>query len=342
MDELEDVAPATRGVVRLPAGSTRVTDADEEVFLLYTGLAARNAADSSAGFRGLGHINSREDSLMITFELGVPETTDECREMPIAAAHKKRTAAKGKARGKKVLPEHTLEVEIVQDKTALRSRKGDTGSVLWHASVDFAQTILRQLHTSDPASLLIPEALRNAHVIELGAGTGLLAVAFSPFTRHYTVTDIDDLVPLIRKNVARNLSHPPAFPSKQKGSLSPPSSNVTTAALDWIEMHEATPGLRRKLAPDELADLLLVVDCIYHPSLIPPLLSTIDYLTVPDRTAVLVVVELRAEDVVREFLQGWLDLSPAGEWEIWSIGGLMEGPYAAWVGWKHMLTEHAT
>ena len=27
----------------------------------------------------------------------------------------------------------TLEVEIFQDKTALRSRKGDTGSVLWHA-----------------------------------------------------------------------------------------------------------------------------------------------------------------------------------------------------------------
>ena len=51
--------------------------------------------------------------------------------------------------------------------------------------------------------------------------------------------------------------------------------------------------------------------------------------------AVVVVVELRAEDVVREFLQQWLDLSAGAEWEIWSVGGLLDGPYAAWVGWKH-------
>lgn len=57
-----------------------------------------------------------------------------------------------------------------------------------------------------------------------------------------------------------------------------------------------------------------------------------DYLTVPGRTAVMVVVELRAEDVIREFLQIWLAKST--EWEIWSVGGLMDGPYAAWVGWK--------
>lgn len=31
MDEPDEHAPAARGVVRLPAGSTRVTDADEEV-----------------------------------------------------------------------------------------------------------------------------------------------------------------------------------------------------------------------------------------------------------------------------------------------------------------------
>ncbi|KAI0351052.1 hypothetical protein OH77DRAFT_1430280 [Trametes cingulata] len=341
MDESEDLAPATRGVVRLPASSTRVTDADEEVFLLYTNQAARNVADGSTGFRGLGHIDSHEDTLTITFDLGTPEGMDERQGAPVSATQGARNATRRKARSKKDLPERTLEIEIMQDKTALRSRKGDTGSVVWHASVDFAQTVLRQIYKKDPASLLLPDALKNAHLVELGAGTGLLAVALSPFTHHYTVTDIDDLVPLIRKNVARNLSRPPASPSKQKGTLSPPNANVTTTALDWIEMHKAAPGLKRKLAPDDPADLLLVVDCIYHPSLIPPLLSTIEYLTVPGRTAVLVVVELRAEDVVRDFLQGWLDLSPADEWEIWSVGGLMEGPYAVWVGWKHMLVEHA-
>lgn len=98
--------------------------------------------------------------------------------------------------------------------------------------------------------------------------------------------------------------------------------------------------MRTKLAPSDSADIVLVVDCIYHPSLLPALLTTIDYLTVPNKTAIVVVVELRAEDVIREFLQGWLDKSSSqGEWEIWSIGDLLEGPYAVWVGWKSVLSR---
>ncbi|KAI0818479.1 putative methyltransferase-domain-containing protein [Trametes gibbosa] len=341
-DETDNEPPAQRGVVRLPASSTRVTDADEEVFLLYTALAARSAADGSTAFRGLGHIDSHEDTLTVTLNLGAPEDTKRGTE----AARSSKRSARGRqdkiTRSKKTAAtEQTLEVEIVQDKTALRSRKGDTGSVLWHASVDFAELVLQQFHRSDPTSMLDLELLKAAHVVELGAGTGLLAVVLSPFARHYTVTDIEDLVPLIRKNIARNLSHPPTSPSKSKGPHSPSSanSNVTAIALDWVEIRNATPALRRKLAPEEPADLILVVDCIYHPSLIPPLLSTIDCLAVPGQTAVLVVVELRAEDVVREFLQGWLELSSAGDWEIWSIGGTLKGPYAVWVGWKRVRSD---
>lgn len=76
------------------------------------------------------------------------------------------------------------------------------------------------------------------------------------------------------------------------------------------------------------------MDCIYHPSLLPALVETIDYLTTPGVTAVLVVVELRAEDVIREFLELWLNASTKGAWEIWHVDEVMEGPYAVWVGWK--------
>ncbi len=163
----------------------------------------------------------------------------------------------------------------------------------------------------------------------------------SPFVRHYTVTDIPELIPLIRKNVGHNFSYnvlsvsPPRAAGKHSSSPPPSTStNVTATALDWVQLRNAPASLRAKLAPDEPADLVLIVDCIYHPSLLPALLSTIDYLTVPGRTAVLVVVELRAEDVIREFLQGWLDKTGDGVWEIWSLGGLVDGPYAVWVGWK--------
>ncbi|KAI0766869.1 putative methyltransferase-domain-containing protein [Trametes elegans] len=337
MSDTEDKPPPSRGVVRLPRSATPVTDADEEVFLLYTSLAARKAADGSTGFRGLGHIDSHEDTLTLTFNLGAPARRDGVDGDPVGREHPARSSHRRKARPKRNQAERTLEVEIVQDKTALRSRKGDTGSVLWHASVDLAEALLRQLHTGESGSLLIPDILANAHIVELGAGTGLLAVVLAPFARHYTVSDIEDLVPLIRKNVARNLSSSPVPSPKPKGPISPTQSNITVTPLNWIELRNASTTLKDKLVPAEPADLLLVVDCIYHPSLIPPLLSTIQYLTVPGHTSVLIVVELRAEDVVREFLQGWLELSPAGEWEIWSIGGLMQGPYAMWVGWRNVV-----
>lgn len=34
------------------------------------------------------------------------------------------------------VPDKTIEIDVAQDTTALRSRKGDTGSVLWHARYD--------------------------------------------------------------------------------------------------------------------------------------------------------------------------------------------------------------
>jgi hypothetical protein len=48
-------------------------------------------------------------------------------------------------------------------------------------------------------------------------------------------------------------------------------------------------------------------------------------------------MELRAEDVTREFLEGWLALG-RGEWEIWRIENESmlgkDQPYVMWAGWK--------
>ncbi|KAI0915802.1 hypothetical protein AcW1_003697 [Taiwanofungus camphoratus] len=236
-----------------------------------------------------------------------------------------------------------VEVELAQDKTALRSRKGDTGSVVWRASVDLAQSILQQYYSRKPDALLNPVLLASSHVLELGAGTGLLGAVLSPLVGRYTVTDLEALMPLIQKNMTLNaeLSLPKLLPGSPPTRHSTPSSrqsairpNVALEALDWVDLHNASPSSRRSAYTFSPADLLLVVDCIYHPSLLPPLLSTIDHLTVPGKTAVLVVVELRAEDVVRRFFEGWLGLAAGGAWEIWSLGGALQGPYAVWVGWK--------
>ena len=103
------------------------------MFLLYTNLASRKVADGSTTFRGLGHIDSHEDTLTISLRLDAPYSQGRDNVLaPGSPSHKSRRSAKGKTRAVKI-GEETLDVEIVQDKTALRSRKGDTGSVLWHA-----------------------------------------------------------------------------------------------------------------------------------------------------------------------------------------------------------------
>lgn len=159
--------------------------------------------------------------------------------------------------------------------------------------------------------------------------------------RKYTATDIDDLIPLIRKNIALNhcndIPDPASRHSRNVKRPTPRLSESTPRAvaesLDWVVLYETSPQLRQKNFSFAPVDLLLIVDCIYNPSLVPALLSTIDYVTTPEQTAVLVIVELRSADVIREFLEAWLTLSQ-GAWEVSSIRGALDGPYAVWVGWK--------
>jgi len=190
----------------------------------------------------------------------------------------------------------------------LRSRSGDTGSVLWKASVEFLSLVLQQRHFPERHRGLFDYAkLSQAHVLELGAGTGLLALALSPLVRKYTATDIPVLVPLLRKNLL--------------------STTVTVTALDWT-----LPALRQvDVRGADALDVLLVVDCIYHPALVRPLLTTLTALATPQHTAAVVVAELRAEDVLREFLQGWIALG----WRVWSVGeDLLGARWGMWVAWR--------
>ncbi|KAJ3827241.1 putative methyltransferase-domain-containing protein [Lentinula raphanica] len=328
---MSSLKPLQKGLCILPEDSEQIVDADEEVFILYTELQAKDyqspSSNEKTSFRGLGHVDSHQDILSVHFTLTDPVAelshTSTVPESSLKSRSRRRTR---KGRDSHRPDAIELDIQIAQDTTSLRSRKGDTGSVVWKASVDFASAILQAAHfpSDDHPSFLDLSRLRESHVLELGSGTGILGVALSPVVRHYTCTDIHDLMPLIHKNLALN------FPEWPHGC------NVSLTPLDWIELAKTPSNTRSRLFKFDPIDLLLIVDCIYHPSLISPLLTTIDFLTTPDVTTVLVVVELRAEDVVREFLSGWLTIPG---WEIWRIGNgndaITRRPYAMWVGLKH-------
>lgn len=193
-----------------------------------------------------------------------------------------------------------------------------------------------------------------------------MALVLAPWVRSYTATDLDYLVPLIRKNVAANLSTvqqtlKPAKPTSPPSSRyskrsaptphSPPTSTtaenaISVESLDWLEL-QRMPLHRRstqfRLAHADPPDVIILADCVYNPALLPALLSVVDYYAEAERTRVLVAVELRAVDVVREFLVLWAEL---GGWEIWRVGsgrsdrdggdgdGWLGVGFAVWVGWK--------
>ncbi|KAJ3730005.1 putative methyltransferase-domain-containing protein [Lentinula guzmanii] len=331
---MDSLHPTQKGLCNLPGDSEKVIDADEEVFILYTELQAQDyqslPSSTMTSFRGLGHVDSHQDIVFLKFPLINP-VAGSSSASAASNTSSELESSKSRRRARKKRDTHRpdvieLEIQIAQDKTSLRSRKGDTGSVVWRASVDLASAILQDAHfpPSIHPSLLDLSKLRNAHVLELGSGTGILGVALSPFVHRYTCTDVHDLMPLIHKNLVLNF---PEWPHE---------CNISLTALDWTELHRTSLSNRSRFFKFDPVDLLLIVDCIYHPSLIPPLLATIDYMTIPDVTTVLVVVELRAEDVIREFLSCWLNV-PA--WEIWRIGNgerdIMKRPYAIWVGIKH-------
>jgi hypothetical protein len=109
-------------VVRVGPNARLVSDPEEEVFLLYTSLASLSAADAAAPFRGLGFLDARSDVLTVRLQLSAPDTSSDTMLG--------RGKAKKIGKRKKAEPE-VVEIELAQDKTALNSRKGDTGSVLW-------------------------------------------------------------------------------------------------------------------------------------------------------------------------------------------------------------------
>lgn len=224
--------PIVRGAVQLSAGSEIITDVDEEIFILYSNLQSAGSDTESSGFRGLGHLDSRKDVLDIIFDLkGVSDSkSKDSRKGKKSKAQ--RTHESDNANDK------TIQIELYQDKTALRTRKGDTGSVIWKASIDFAQYVLQQNYTNSTNGLFHHERLRNQHVLELGAGTGLLSMVLSPLVRRYTATDIGPLIPLIQKNVSLNFAGWPKLPLVLQDQISQLRNSIGSSFSRPLPLNE--------------------------------------------------------------------------------------------------------
>ncbi|MCJ1229818.1 hypothetical protein MMC12_006488 [Toensbergia leucococca] len=84
-------------------------------------------------------------------------------------------------------------------------------------------------------------------VLELGAGTGLVGIAFAAlFPTHVHLTDLTPIVPNLLTNVLANISHP--------------SSTTTVGTLDWSNLSLAPDTSTSKYA------IIVAADPLYSPS----------------------------------------------------------------------------
>ena len=103
------------------------------MFLLYSYLR-KTVQQNEGEFRGLGHVDSRKDILIVKLELQLPSQTVHASESDfVSPSSVKRRRQNKKTRKTGQTVDKTVDIRLAQDKTALHTRKGDTGSVLWKA-----------------------------------------------------------------------------------------------------------------------------------------------------------------------------------------------------------------
>lgn len=325
----------------------------------------------SQGGGGLGFIDAASPVLDLSFTLLPPLVQPTSPSFPPASGpssvskalatrptvkpqRKRRQSKTSKDRPK---DEVRISLQCAQDPHALRHRPGDTGSVAWRASVLFAELLWSYHlfpHTSNPATLeeedvpfLDVEKFRRSKVLELGCGTGSLAMAcrdlVEPSTSKWTASDQFDNLKLVRKTFSLN----GVSPSSGSGPFK-------IEEVDWVDIARSRARGKSRTASDggdEKYDIILATDCLFNESLVLPFLHTISYYSHPlseppssmGGTLVIVVSELRSPEVFRLFLDEWIRLDE-GSWKVVRIekGGLGGGrglglagrKYGVWCGWK--------
>ncbi|KAI5455248.1 Ribosomal protein lysine methyltransferase [Naganishia albida] len=334
--DAKDAAPVHQPptpLIRLDSGAILVEDADEEVFDIYANLATREQEDKSLK-AGLGHVSANEAIFHVEFDLCLASrTSSAARATEVVDKDAKQAGRRGKTKNlvhRRGPAEKTVSADIAQDLASLRNRKGDTGSVIWRSSLFLAKQILQLRHfpVSSTPPFLCTEQASTARVLELGAGTGVLAVLLHQLFLSWTASDQYDHLKLIARNV------------KQNGD----PKNVHVEEIDWMDIHakwikaQTTPkgAMPSRDGLGKEYDLIVAVDCIYNEALVPPFLSTLECYATPGKTVALVVCELRSADVITVFLEEWIS---RGGWTIYrlsdmALGAELKYNFVAWVAWK--------
>ncbi|RMZ92663.1 hypothetical protein DV736_g125, partial [Chaetothyriales sp. CBS 134916] len=132
---------------------------------------------------------------------------------------------------------------------------------IWDASLGFLRFFDHVFSTTETSSelqqLLLRKRKRPLRVIELGAGCGIVGIAFAQLVKSdVLLTDLDDALDILNSNI--RLAAPAA------------GSRLEAMVLDWSECLAST---------STQYDIILVSDCIYNPDSSVHLVETLQRLS---------------------------------------------------------------
>ncbi|XP_004506058.1 uncharacterized protein [Cicer arietinum] len=173
------------------------------------------------------------------------------------------------------------ELQFVQDPNSKH-----LGTTVWDASLVFAKFLERNCRKGR----FSPAKLKGKRVIELGAGCGVSGFGMALLGCDVTVTDQKEVLPILQRNVDRNISRVMQKNPESFGS-------IKVAELQWgDESHVKAVG--------PPFDYIIGTDVVYVEHLLEPLLQTILGLSGP-RTTILLGNEIRSTCVHEKMLQMW-------------------------------------
>lgn len=183
-----------------------------------------------------------------------------------------------------------VEVEVLghQVKLAQNPSSQNLGTTVWDSSIVLAKYLQKNARNGTFAR----QKVKSKSAIELGAGMGLGGIALALLGCDVLLTDMKEVLPLLRNNYERNIS-----PSALRAMGSPLAGSVGTVAvqeLDW-----AVAAQREAL---DTFDYVIAADCVYHEHLLEDLLATVLHVTNP-RSLVLIVNEERSTSVTERFFE---------------------------------------
>lgn len=165
------------------------------------------------------------------------------------------------------------------------------GTTVWDASIVFVKFLEHNCKDGEFSS----SNLTGKRIIELGSGCGLASLGMALLGCHVVATDQIGVLPLLLRNVERNMARAKHSPSESP-SLGP-LGTIEVAELDWGN-EEHIRGLNHPF------DYIIGTDLVYKEHVLEPLLATLLALAGPT-TSIILGYELRSSTVHEKMTQLW-------------------------------------